>query len=373
MAEPAGAYLTSFGRYQLSEDGGSAGVEVLVGPSGARSTLRFDEHGLVLRQCANGTWELSQYDDEGRLEGRLVWKSAQDGALQSWSVRYEWSAEGDLVRVVDSLRGTSVYRTDAAHRLIGESTPDGQELIYELDLADNVLSKPKAGRQGVSRLEVGSGNQLVASDTETFGYDQRDHLSVRRDRRTGTTTRYVYDSFDLLVRIETRGPDGAELEPAWEYAYDALGRRTEVRRGQYRRQFYWDGDRLGAEVMPNGALRVYEYAGHGALVPLGFTDYASADAPPESGKHYTVFTDPVGQPVRRRRSLGGIATGRISVPASPRRAARARRRGGSSARARGAITRRGGSSGSRSASGPWRVPSRRRSPRSRGPRARARR
>ena len=101
-----------------------------------------------------------------------------------------------------------------------------------------------------------------------------------------------------LVRIETRGPDGAELEPAWQYSYDALGRRTEVRRGGYRRQFYWDGDRLAAEVMPNGALRVYEYAGHGALVPLAFTDYASADASPESGKHYTVFTDPVGQPLQ---------------------------------------------------------------------------
>ena len=50
--------------------------------------------------------------------------------------------------------------------------------------------------------------------------------------------------------------------------------------------------------MPNGALRVYEYAGHGALVPLAFTDYASADASPESGKHYTVFTDPVGQPLQ---------------------------------------------------------------------------
>ena len=109
-----------------------------------------------------------------------------------------------------------------------------------------------------------------------------------------------------LVRIETRGPDGAELEPAWQYSYDALGRRTEVRRGGYRRQFYWDGDRLAAEVMPNGALRVYEYAGHGALVPLAFTDYASADASPESGKHYTVFTDPVGQPLQIEDAKGQL-------------------------------------------------------------------
>jgi RHS repeat-associated protein len=58
--------------------------------------------------------------------------------------------------------------------------------------------------------------------------------------------------------------------------------------------------------MPNGALRVYEYAGHGALVPLAFTDYASADASPESGKHYTVFTDPVGQPLQIEDAKGQL-------------------------------------------------------------------
>ena len=134
----------------------------------------------------------------------------------------------------------------------------------------------------------------------------RDQLSARRDRRTGTTTHYVYDSFDMLVRVETRDASGTEVEPPWQYAYDALGRRTEVRRGGYRRQFYWDGDRLAAEVMPNGALRVYEYAGHGALVPLAFTDYASADASPESGRHYTVFTDPVGQPLQIEDAKGQL-------------------------------------------------------------------
>jgi RHS repeat-associated protein len=58
--------------------------------------------------------------------------------------------------------------------------------------------------------------------------------------------------------------------------------------------------------MPNGALRVYEYAGHSALVPLAFTDYASADASPESGKHYTVFTDPVGQPLQIEDAKGQL-------------------------------------------------------------------
>jgi hypothetical protein len=43
----------------------------------------------------------------------------------------------------------------------------------------------------------------------------RDQLSTRRDRRTGATTHYVYDSFDMLVdpygHIEVH--PASQLEP----------------------------------------------------------------------------------------------------------------------------------------------------------------
>ena len=61
--------------------------------------------------------------------------------------------------------------------------------------------------------------------------------------------------------------------------------------GVRRREFYWDGDRLAAEVFPSGGLRVYEYGGDGALIPLAITDYASAASEPKSGRRYEVFSD----------------------------------------------------------------------------------
>ena len=70
------------------------------------------------------------------------------------------------------------------------------------------------------------------------------------------------------------------------------------------------------------ALRVYVYAGHEALVPLAFVDYADGrDADPDSGKLYHVFCDGAGMPLHiedERREIVWWATradpwGRVEV------------------------------------------------------------
>ena len=231
--------------------------------------------------------------------GVLSYKRTSDGRLHWWSRRYRYSAEGDLVSVGDSLRGTTHYSYDDGHRLVGERTPSGRRLGYELDEAGNVLSKP-----GLGRAEVGEGNRLVATERESFEYDARNHLSVRRGH-DGRVTRYVYDSYDMLVRVETLKASG-DLELTVELEHDALGRLAEVRCEGLRRQFYWDGDRLAGEVQPDGSLRVYHYGSDESLVPLGFTEYESVDAAPESGRGYTVFSDPVGMPLSIEDDQGSI-------------------------------------------------------------------
>ncbi len=260
----------------------------LVAPDGSATFVTLDPSGLVLRRCANGSQELSQYDDLGRLEGRMLWQGSA-GAMRGWTARYEWTNEGELTRVADSMRGTTTYRYDAAHRLVAETTPTGARLELELDGADALRFKHDVGR-----LELTSGNRLVASDDEVFEHDARDHLCARRRRSTGEASRYVYDAFDMLVRIERTGGAG-DLVSSFEY--DAIGRRLVARHGRRTRHFVWDGDRLAAEVSPTGALRIYQYASPTALVPITFTDYASVDADPSEGRTFHLFADPTGQPL----------------------------------------------------------------------------
>ncbi len=319
-----GAWVTRlFDRFELRGKRTAEGSIELVDSAGKQTVLSYDSTGRVERRCGNGTVEFLQYDDEGRIEGRVAHKLDWGWRRVAWSVRYTYTAHGDLVEVDDSARGTTKYEVDAAHRLIGETTPTSERLTYWLDAAGNLRSKP-----GMPRIDVGPGNRLVGSADETFAYDDRDRLAERR-HRDGSVVHYTYDSFDMLIRVECIGADGVS-RLVWEADYDALGRRVRCRWraladaetsvasghentagvGRWRaqaseavasesegtREFHWDRDRLAAEVSANGRLRIYQYASREALVPLAFVEYESLGADPASGRSYQVFSDQVGMP-----------------------------------------------------------------------------
>jgi RHS repeat-associated protein len=100
----------------------------------------------------------------------------------------------------------------------------------------------------------------------------------------------------MLTRVDGSGDDAGNW--SWSACYDGLGRRIATESREGRREFYWDGDRLAAEVLPDGRLRVYQYATAAALVPLGFVQYASRDAGIGTGDSYFVFSDPSGMPLQ---------------------------------------------------------------------------
>jgi RHS repeat-associated protein len=299
-----------------------AGVTTLVHSDGRTTRIEHQQPGLVKRRCANGTTEVLQFNEAGALEASLRYRPARIAGHHSRAIRYVYSGEGDLLEVTDTELGTTAYEVDAAHGLVGERSPDGRRLSYPRDAAGNLISTPV-----ISRIEIGPGNRLHASSREHFRYDERNHLSERSryigPTREAATTRYSYDSYDMLVRIDRHEPRlplwvmrlqsddvaTAALDDnpdrtwqTWSAEYDALDRRLVTRwvaaDGVARsRRFYWDGDRLAAELSPDGALRIYEYATDRALVPIAFTDYASVSAPSGSGRTYHVFVNPVGVPL----------------------------------------------------------------------------
>src|SRR5687768_1209226 len=67
------------------------------------------------------------------------------------------------------------------------------------------------GQQITRRIDVGTGNRLLSTSNESFQYDARHHLAERTRylgaAREPDTTRYTYDSFDMLVRIERQRPE----------------------------------------------------------------------------------------------------------------------------------------------------------------------
>lgn len=269
----------------------------IVDPTGAAHRIDSLGAGLLARHLHNGWSELAQFDRDGRCLGKYLYRL--DDADRRWQRSFEYSPEGDLLTREDNVQGTQRFAYDAAHRLEQVTRPDGAVDRYRYDAADNLLFMPGL-REGFvtdptlaasahagdgENVALQSGNRLHRANGELFLYDERDHIATREHR--GKVTNYLRDSLDQLVRI-----DGPEL--AWSAKYDALGRRAEKTVDGQQWTYYWDTDRLAAEVFPDGALRVYVYADPRAVVPMLFVDYASIDADPRSGKRYSVVTNHLG-------------------------------------------------------------------------------
>lgn len=285
---------TYLGRFVVEHRREKDGSLVIVDPTGGLHRVRRRERGLVTATLGNGTSVRSTYDHEGLCLRRDVWRPSESDAVRR-SLRYSYSPEGELSRVEDSQSGTTEHLYDAAHRLIGVKGREGMSI--RLDRAGNILEKP-----GLLRADFIEGNRLRASGRERFRYDER-HRLAEIAATTGESTRFEYNSLDLLIRVTSRPSDadrrsGSGSEPpAWTASYDGLCRRIHKTVGDRRTDFYWEGDRLAAEIGPTGAVRIYVYPAPGALVPLLFIDYESGGADPAKGRVYYPIGDQIGAPL----------------------------------------------------------------------------
>jgi RHS repeat-associated protein len=277
---------TVFGKFITRYRRGYDGTLVITDPTGRMHTFDFSQDGLILKSLANGTRELTQYDAQGRCLRKLV--SSADGAQHSKSYRY--GAAGDLLQGEDGRRGKTEYHYDAAHRLKVAEHEDGRRELYAHDKAGNLVLQP-----GLDGVRIGAGNKLQQANGERFHYDHRDNVVMRESEKR--TTRYEYDSFDQLVGISLNGRE-------WQAEYDALGRRTSKRWLGQATEYYWDHDRLSAEIRGDGTVCVYVYANERALVPFLYVDYVSLDAEPEGGVVKYLFTNHLGVPVRVEEATG---------------------------------------------------------------------
>jgi RHS repeat-associated protein len=290
---------TVFGRFSIRLRRLDANTWLLIDPLGRSHALRQLEPGVLQRELHNGWSELSQYDLRGRCLFKRLYR--HDDRDRLWQRSFQYSGEGDLVGRNDSRRGSTRYLCDASHRLQQVEHPDGKIDEYVYDAADNLLRMPglregfvSAKTEGAERyyeaagsggVALQSGNRLYRANGESFVYDARDHVVARE--RTHATTRFVRDSLDRLISIEGPGL-------SWQAKYDPLGRRTEKTSNGRTTRYYWDTDRLAAEILPDGRVRIYVYVDALAMVPMLCVEYDSCEADPAEGRCYYFVSNHLG-------------------------------------------------------------------------------
>jgi RHS repeat-associated protein len=259
--------------------------------TGATHKISFLTRDVIARKHSNGSCEYTRFDNSGRVLAKI--KLGNNLTAENWVRRYHWSEDGDLLSAEDNTVGSTRWAYDKSHRLREAILPDGSMQAFSYDAADNLLQAP-----GLSGVSLRNGNRLDSANGESFCYNDRDHVAKRVG--LNRTYSYFYDSRDMLVRIEC---DGATH---WQSSYDALGRRVSKSVATGTTQYFWDTDRLAAEIDSTGRLRVYVYADSLALVPFMFVDYHSADADPTSGSPYFVFSNHLGSPLLVEDQKGRI-------------------------------------------------------------------
>ena len=279
------ASTTHFERFVVRYDLVALGETLIRTPDGGSHRLMRSSDGSVLLRLGNGLNLLCRFDADGRCSARLAWREGE--AVPVHSVGYQYSAMGELRRVIDSAAGTTEYQYDAAHRLVGKTHDGGDVCRFQYDAGGNLLSAPDR-----IWLRYAEGNRLSATSSGVFRYNERNHLAQEISVE-GRSTTWQYNSLDLLVQVEW-----SDRPEVWTAEYDGLSRRTTTRMGDACTQYYWDGDRLAAEIVPDGRVRIYIYVNETALLPFMFVDYAGREADPKSGQPYFVFCNQAGLPER---------------------------------------------------------------------------
>ena len=291
-AEAGARVTTVLDRFRTAYRRSDKGEWVVQTPDGSHHTFQHNAMGFIVAELANGSRELSCFDAAQRCAGKVAWRAEDGRERLTRTAQYRYSREGELHTVADSERGTTHYGYDRSHRLVHEVSDTDVDETWEYDAAGNLVTIP-----GLGWARYEPGNRLVEVGGEKATYDDRDNLIELR--RGIEWTRFSYDSLDNLVRVQW-----SDREQVWTAAYDGLGRRIWKQYGDARTEYYWDDDRLAAEIGPDGGVRVYAYTTSDAFVPFAFVDYDGLDAEPFDGRIYYVFTNQIGAPIRIEDGAG---------------------------------------------------------------------
>lgn len=252
-------------------------------PCGSKHVVELLHGCSVLREHPGRKIEFSHFDPLGRCTGKIAWTGPYPETLD-WTARYKRSLGGDLLEIQDSLRGTFWFQYDEAHRITQREEEYGAIQDYRYDAAGNLRANAI-----YQEMEVDARNQLVRADNDTFSYNDR--FNLVEHRQGDLTTTYEYDDADRLVRVDWS--DGRE---SWRAGYDGLGRRMWTAIGEAVTQYYWEDNRLVAEVRPDASARVYVYSGRDSFVPILFLDYNSIEDTPGLDQVSYVYSDASGMP-----------------------------------------------------------------------------
>ncbi|MDI3388746.1 RHS repeat-associated core domain-containing protein [Streptomyces sp. B-S-A8] len=283
-------------------------------PSGATSTLTYDEVGLSAYAVGEHTFHF-EFDALGRETsrslddslalhqgwdpvGRLVHQSVASPSETLLERSFSYHPDGTPHTVDDSRAGRSTYTVDEGSRITAVTANNWNERYAYSAGGDQTHTTLPLGAPGQDTAGERNyiGSRITRAGRTGYQYDAQGRLIERRTTTLSGKTliwTFMWDAEDRLTYVHTPG-DGH-----WRYLYDALGRRIAKQRldsdgiVQESTTYCWDGGQL-AEQQSNGVSLVWDYMG---LQPLAQRETKTDAAQEEIDRRFfAIVSDLSGAP-----------------------------------------------------------------------------
>ncbi|MBQ9625350.1 MAG: RHS repeat protein, partial [Clostridia bacterium] len=280
-------------------------------PDGSIVAMEYDESNNLTKVTDQlGKETKYEYDDNRNL----IKQTSADKSV----VSYGYDKFGNVIKVKDSAGNIQTMEYDGV-RLIKSKDALGNEMQYSYDLEGRMTSSVDALGNKINYEYDGKGNmtKLVFSDGTfvLYTYDANGNKTSMTDPK-GNVTKYEYDGIGNVIK--TIFPDGTEQISKYDgnlnllsvitanklkvsYTYDANGNKTSETDalGNVTRFEYDTHNRPVKEILPTGAVRIYEYDAFTGLV---------TKATDETGLVREIIYDRAGNILEQRLSDGSTIT-----------------------------------------------------------------
>ncbi len=251
-------------------------IESYVDANGVGTTYEYENGKLASIIYVDQSSETFTYDTAGTLDvttnrrlqtinhdfnarGLLTTRTHSDGRTETFT----YDEVGNPLTATNG-DGTTSYEHDAAGRLTRVLYPGGRELNYTYDAAGN-RTEISDGSGFAIRYEYdslgrhrGDSRRDRRADRERTTYNAADRLA-RQDNANGTLTTYAYDAGGKVTSIVHRVQDDG-VTSRFDYAYDALGRRTSATTLDGTTTYGYDAvGNLVSVMLPSGRRIEYAY------------------------------------------------------------------------------------------------------------------
>ncbi|UAY74973.1 MULTISPECIES: RHS repeat-associated core domain-containing protein [Pseudoxanthomonas] len=237
-------------------------------------TLAYDAAGRTLSvKDANGVVTDYSYSPRGWLTATKVRGADSSTESDDRITTIDYWPTGLVKQVTQTDGALTAYTYDAAHRLTDIADNAGNTIHYTLDNAGNRLKEDTKDANGtlkrtLSRVYNQLGQLATQADAvgnpTDYGYDANGNTTSATD----ALSRFTQSEYDPLNRLKRTLQDVGGIAAETKFAYDALGRLTEVNdpKGLKTTYTYNGLGDLTQQVSPDTGTTTYTYDSAGNRV-----------------------------------------------------------------------------------------------------------